>query len=111
MRYRTLTLILVAFSGYCFADADPVAERKAYWERIVRTEVPVGTPEAALIKWAHGRSLSVVAGSSASARVIGLETVPVRSLVCKEFGISLDVTIGSSGTISSEEVKTLGVCL
>jgi hypothetical protein len=109
--YRFITLIVFLLPGLSSAEPNPVAERKAYWEKTVRTEIPLGTPEAALFAWARRRSLSVLVGSSASARLIGLETVPVRDLECKEFGISLDITIGPDDTITSETVKSLGICL
>ena len=87
-----------------------VAERKAYWEKTVRAEIPAGASEAVLTSWARGRSL-VVDSPSVSTRLIGLEYVPVSSPICKGFGISLDVTIANDGTISNEVVKSLGNCL
>jgi len=71
----------------------------------------VGTTEAALVAWANHRSLSITMGSSSAARLIGLESVPVHDLVCDSFGISLALTVGSDGSITSEKVQAFGVCL
>jgi hypothetical protein len=111
MRHHTIAVLLCLLPGLSICGPNVVADRKAYWGKIVSAEVPVGTSEANLISWARGRSLDIVTGAAPTTRVIGLEYVPVSSSICKGFGISLEVTIAPAGTISKEVVRSLGNCV
>ena len=112
MRHHTVFLLfLCVLPALAICGSNSVADRKAYWERTIGVEVPVGTTEVNLISWARGRSLNIVSGSAPTTRVIGLEYVPVSSMFCKGFGISLEVTITPTGNISGEVVRSLGICL
>lgn len=89
-----------------------VEERKRYWDEVVHSEIPVGSSYADVKHWAASRQLTIAEGQSAASLVAGLEYVPVNSVVCKGFGLSLWLTLDSElRNVTQETVKTAGSCL
>jgi hypothetical protein len=88
-----------------------VRERQAYWERIVRSEVPVGTDRAAALRWAAGKSIELTLSTEKHALIGPLEYMPVNDWVCTGWSISLELILDASDVVASEAVKTYGNCL
>jgi hypothetical protein len=111
MSHRALFFLLCVIPCVACSGQSIVAERKAYWEKVVLNEIPVGTSREALDAWTRSRSLSVVEGGQPSTLIIGLETLPMSTAVCKGFGISLWVKTAANGAIAKEAVRSIGNCL
>ena len=108
---RSTLITAVALLTACGSSGSQVRERQAYWERIVRSEVPVGTDREAALRWAAGKSINLTPSTEKHALIGALEYVAVNDWVCKGWSISLELTLDASDVVSSEAVKTLGNCL
>jgi hypothetical protein len=77
----------------------------------LNSELPIGSCYADINRWADSRHLQLTPGQSPESLLAGLEYVPVNSLVCKGFGISLQLTLNSERRVTQESVSNFGNCL
>ena len=103
-----MTVFLVSS---CATQHNSVKERKLYWEDVVHLEIPIGSSYSDIERWAKSRQLQLTPGQSADEVIAGLEYVPVNDLVCKGFGISLQLTLNAERNVTRETVRSLGNCL
>ena len=108
---RVACILPLCLLAACASAGNNVQERKAYWERTVRLEVPVGTSRDAVVRWATGRSINLTYAPESHELHGPLEYVQVNDWVCKGWSLTLVVTLNSADTIASESVKTYGNCL
>jgi hypothetical protein len=95
----------------CASSGNKVQERKAYWERTVRLEIPPGTSKDALNKWATSRSITLAYAADRRELHGPLYYIETNDWVCKGWGLTLVITLDSNETVASETVKTYGHCL
>ena len=108
---RVTTLLTLCLVSACTSSGNKVHERQAYWERIVRLEVPPGTHRDAVLTWAVGRSLNLTYSPETHDLRGPLEYVPVNDWVCRGWSINIVLTLDSADSVASEAVKTYGNCL
>jgi hypothetical protein len=105
------TLAVLALTAGCTTGHNRVAERKAYWEGVLRSEVPVGSAHAALTKWANARSIHLGDLDAEHQVHAGVEYIETHELFCRGWSIVLVFTLASDGTVSNEAVRTPGNCV
>ena len=110
MKLKLIFLLSLFLSITACADTNSVAQRKAYWDNLVKTQIPVGSSIAELNSWAQKNSLKVV-NKSESLITINLEYLSVESSVCKGFSISLEIVLYPNKNIQKESVNSFGNCL
>ena len=116
----SMLLPLLLMVGCSSSRHNLLAERTIYWQQSIQSEIPVGSKLNAVQDWARVKSLTLtdMHGSSLALKdppgiafAIGLESVPVSSLFCKGFGLSLFLRFTQDGVVSSEEINTFGNCV
>jgi hypothetical protein len=108
---RVATLLTLCLLCACASSGNKVQDRQAYWERTVHTEVPLGTPKDAALKWAASRSINLTYSPESHDLHGPVEYVPVNDWACKGWSLTLILTLDSANTVASEAVKTYGNCL
>jgi hypothetical protein len=111
-RYVKRSLFMAVFLvSSCVTQHNNVNERKLYWEDVVHSEIPIGSSYGDVERWAKSRRLQLAPGQIPDEVIAGLEYVPVNDLVCRGFGISLQLTLDAERNVTQESIRSFGNCL
>ena len=107
-----IALLLIAVVA-CDSAPQDVATRSSYWSRELRDFLASPRTLDDLHSWLRARNVFYTFDPSDVVNghwVVGLETLPVDTLSCEFWRITLDVTVTDAQDIEGYSLKRVGTC-
>lgn len=109
---RMLPAILLITLAGCQRSA--FNDRKAYWEKLLASAVPAGTPKAAIEDWGKSQSIHFDYIKQRQMLYANAERVTEHGLtrfICSQWNVIIQIQLDSDAKAIKREVSGVGSCL